>query len=297
MSVDPDGRGRSEYACGMRIISGELRHRKLLSPPDGASTRPIPDRVKESLFNLLRGHFEDAMVFDAFSGTGSIGLEAVSRGAKLVVMVEKDRKVAETLYKNAASLGVLPRVEIVTGDALGLGSLARCPRPLNLAFFDPPYDFVRDRAGYQRVRAQFAQVVQRLTPEGFACLRTPWPFKHQEEVEPTAADVLRAAELSEQADRPRRKPMKKRGRNFMREIEEMEVSGHAPDPFEVEIEDVDEEAEDRSAEQAETLLTPKAKFFDVDLSIHGAIGPETHEYGSTAVHIYMRDQSAASVGS
>lgn len=283
----------------MRIIAGELRHRKLLSPPENASTRPIPDRVKESLFNLLRGHFEDAMVFDAFAGTGSVGLEAVSRGARLVVMVEKDRRVAEILHRNASTLGVLDRVEVVTGDALGLGALARCPDPVNLVFFDPPYEMMRDRAMFRRIRTQFAGVVGKLAPGGFACLRTPWPFKHEEEVEPTAADVQKAAELAGgRSTRPRfasglderhsGRGFKKRGRNFLREIEEMEVSGHAPDPFEAEIEDQDETEEAQSA--AEALLKPKVKSFDVDLSIPGAIGPETHEYGSTAVHIYMRKQ-------
>ena len=56
----------------MRIIAGEFRHRKLISPPDATTTRPIPDRVKEALFNLLRGWTEDAVVLDVFAGTGAI---------------------------------------------------------------------------------------------------------------------------------------------------------------------------------------------------------------------------------
>src|SRR6185436_5598593 len=105
-------------------------------------------------FALLRGHCEGASVFDAFSGTGAIGLEAVSRGASRCVLVEKDRDAAAMLKANIESLGAADRCELVIGDALGAGAMARCPRPVHLAFFDPPYPLIRDPIGWKRVRAQ-----------------------------------------------------------------------------------------------------------------------------------------------
>src|ERR1044071_3842661 len=121
----------------MRIIAGEFRSRRVLTPPDDSTTRPIPDRVKVSLFGLLRGHCEGANVFDGFAGTGAIGLEAISRGAARCVFVEKDRDAAAMLRQNIDSLGAAERSELIIGDALGPGALARVPRPLTLAFLDP----------------------------------------------------------------------------------------------------------------------------------------------------------------
>ncbi len=157
----------------MRIIAGEFRRRLLKSPPDGEITRPIPDRVKESLFGLLRGHCEGANVFDGFAGTGAIGLEAVSRGAKHCVMVEQHPAIAKLLQQNVRTLGVEDRCEVVTGDALGPGALARAPRPLTLAFLDPPYPLVREELGFKRVMAQMAKLVELLTDDASRCSACP----------------------------------------------------------------------------------------------------------------------------
>lgn len=188
----------------MRITGGELKRRILDGPPDAAVSRPMPDRVKEAMCNILRGHFEGAAVFDAFAGVGTTGLEAVSRGAERVVMVEKDKRIASILKRNIEKFGVGDRCEVVTGDALGPGALARCPSPAHLAFFDPPYALMKDPARRDRVLAQVRAVIGRLDPEGFVVLRSPWPLR------------------------------------------------------------------------------------DADLTIEGARGPETHEYGSMALHFYMR---------
>ncbi|MFG0275570.1 MAG: RsmD family RNA methyltransferase [Phycisphaerales bacterium] len=171
----------------MRITGGELKRRLLEGPPDTAASRPMPDRVKEALCNILRGHFEDATVFDAFAGVGTMGLEAVSRGAARVVMVEKDKRVAAALRRNIDAFGVADRCEVVVGDALGAGALARCPSPVHLAFFDPPYVLMQDGARRRRVLAQVEQVVARLDPAGFAVVRTPWPLRGAELALPGAA--------------------------------------------------------------------------------------------------------------
>lgn len=173
----------------MRIIAGEFKSRKILSPPDDAPTRPIPDRVKESLFGLLRGHFEGASVMDVFAGTGSIGLEALSRGAAQVVFVERGRDVAATLRANIEMLGVQDRTRVVTGDALGPAALTACPRPVHLVFFDPPYDLLRTEIGRRRAFAQFAKLVALLDETGFAMLRTEWPFEEGEEQDRRAIDL------------------------------------------------------------------------------------------------------------
>lgn len=219
----------------MRIIAGEYRSRRLLSPPDDSPTRPIPDRVKESLFAMLRGHVEGAEVFDGFAGSGSFGLEALSRGAARCVFVERDRVVAALLKQNIELLEAGDRADVVVGDALGPGALARCPRPCPIIFLDPPYALIDDAAGWGRVRTQVQRLLECLSDDGFLLLRTPWPFTHAME------DGVPAA-----------------------------AGGHEPDTDDAE---------------SEPVKIPRSP---VDLGISGAVGPETHEYGSTAVHLYQR---------
>ncbi len=248
----------------MRIIAGEFRSRKLLTPKDDAVTRPIPDRVKESLFALLRGHCEGATVFDAFAGTGAIGLEAVSRGATQCVMVELDRGAADLLRRNVELLGAGDRCEVVVGDALGAGALARCPRPLKLAFFDPPYPLVRDAIGWKRVRGQVERVIDLLAGDGFAVVRTPWPFL-VESPDPERSETL-----------PARKKFRKKGGEKHWRYRGQEDQ----EPRETETETVDEPEPDSPAP---AVITAPG-----DLVFANATGPETHAYASMAVHLYMR---------
>src|SRR5262245_30436658 len=138
----------------MRIIAGEFRSRKLLTPRDDAVTRPIPDRVKESLFGLLRGHCEGARVFDGFAGTGALGLEAISRGAGRGVFAEKDRGAGDRLGGNLGAREGGAGCGLIVGAARGGGALPRAPRPLPFVFRDPPYPLVREPVGWARVKAQ-----------------------------------------------------------------------------------------------------------------------------------------------
>lgn len=247
----------------MRIIAGEFRSRRLLTPKDDSVTRPIPDRVKESLFGLLRGHCEGASVFDAFAGTGAIGLEAVSRGAARCVMVEKDRGAAELLQRNIDALGAGDRCELVIGDALGPGAMARCPRPVTLAFFDPPYPLIRDAIGWKRTRAQFEKVIECLDEQGFAILRTPWPFLIEE---PGPDQPV--------PERRFNKPRKPKGKHWRFREHEETAAGT-------------EEAEEIGEIAAESP-PPDIHRLVGDLSFAAATGPETHIYHSMAVHLYMR---------
>lgn len=267
----------------MRIIAGEFRHRVLEGPGDSEVTRPIPDRVKESLFALLRGHCEDAAVFDAFAGVGSIGLECLSRGAARVVMVEQDRRIADILRRNVEALGAADRCDVVTGDALGPGALARAPRPLHLAFFDPPYPLVQDPVGFMRVMAQAARAVAILDDTGFVVLRTPWPLVHTPGAVPT--------EPTASAPPPRRKKGPRGGwRQEMRRaalgMTPRARSKHAEEP----PDELDELCVDDPAGARSEPPAAKPAPVTPDLRLPGAVGPETHVYRGMAIHLYMRDR-------
>ncbi len=156
----------------------------------------MPDHVRESLFNLLRGHTEDQPVVDVFAGTGSVGLEALSRGASRCVFIERDRAVARTLRENISLLAVEDRAEVVTADAMGGAALAASPLPAHLIFFDPPYSLITNNDDRARTLAQFARFVARLDTDGYAVLRTPWPVvdEHRNRLDPdttlAVADAL-----------------------------------------------------------------------------------------------------------
>src|SRR5439155_5773768 len=90
----------------MRIIAGEFRGRLLLPPQGQQTTRPITDRAKQSLFDVLTPQLDGALVYDCFAGTGSLGLEALSRGAKLATFFEADRCAVARLHPNSASYNV-----------------------------------------------------------------------------------------------------------------------------------------------------------------------------------------------
>jgi len=126
----------------MRIIAGTCRGKKLTAPP-GVTTRPTSDRVKEALFSILtsRIDFTGIRVLDICAGTGSLGIEALSRGAGSCCFIESNISVKAILEKNIRDTGNLERSEILTMDAVkALQHLARCGRRFDLAFFDPPYD-------------------------------------------------------------------------------------------------------------------------------------------------------------
>ena len=100
----------------MRVIAGSAKGRRLESVP-GESTRPITDRVKESLFNILSPEIVGARVLDLFGGTGAVGIEALSRGAEHAVFVELDRHALRTIGHNLQATGLSERARVVRGDA------------------------------------------------------------------------------------------------------------------------------------------------------------------------------------
>lgn len=123
----------------MRIISGIYRGRRLKSPPKGAEIRPTLDRVKESLFNILQGKFEGATVLDLFCGTGSLGFEAMSRGAARTVFNDTDRDAVKLLRENLTALKAPEdSYKIYNYDFLtALRNIKN--EKFDIIFLDPPY--------------------------------------------------------------------------------------------------------------------------------------------------------------
>jgi 16S rRNA (guanine966-N2)-methyltransferase len=157
----------------LTIIAGEYRSRRLLSPPDERRSRPYLQRIKESVFNQLRGWFDGARVLDLFAGVGTMGLEAVSRGASAVVLVEQDRHIYEILRQNVEALGCGDRAETVRGDALAETALLRAPAPVDIVFLDPPYAMMEDEPSRGRVLAQAARCGSIMAERSFLVLRCP----------------------------------------------------------------------------------------------------------------------------
>ena len=100
---------------GLRVISGSARGRRLKMVP-GQGTRPIADRVKAALFNILGADVEGAVFLDLFAGTGGVGIEALSRGAARVVFVESDRAAAKIIVENLAHTGLAERAQVARAD-------------------------------------------------------------------------------------------------------------------------------------------------------------------------------------
>ncbi|MDD2897205.1 MAG: 16S rRNA (guanine(966)-N(2))-methyltransferase RsmD [Desulfuromonadaceae bacterium] len=125
----------------MRVISGICRGKKLFSPPD-LSTRPTSDRVKEALFNILcsRIDFSDIRVLDVCAGSGALGIEALSRGARYCCFIECNQSVMAILLKNIKVTNFQDRSETLLTDAVrALQGSPRSGTHYDLVFLDPPY--------------------------------------------------------------------------------------------------------------------------------------------------------------
>ena len=156
----------------MRIIAGEHKGRRLLGPK-GCGTRPITDRVKTALFSILGPAVEDAVVVDLFAGTGSIGLEALSRGARSCCFAERGRMALQRLRANIDLVGLGGRCRIWRGDVFAhlRGWLGELGGPVDLAFVDPPYDLVagpRWQAANEKI---FDPLAEKLAGQGLVVFR------------------------------------------------------------------------------------------------------------------------------
>ncbi len=307
----PDAFSLPPLPFPVRIIAGDFRRRTLISPR-GLTTRPIPDRVKESFYGMLGTRIKDAAVVDLFAGSGSIGLEALSRGAKSCLFVERDRGSADVLTQNIEMFKCQDRAKVAIGDALGLSIVARCPRPLDLVFFDPPYPMIRDQQGWDRVKAQASQLAALLADDGFLVIRTPWPFWHiVEEQTPVETltksgkrkvwktskrekrgDVLK--EIDQGRVDSRGSPLARRSETKAGRLRDDRRGAHRDDAHdddgpmgEADIES-DDQAMDGVKVHGENV---PPNHIAVDFNIAGARGPEMHRYGTTAIHWYMKAKS------
>jgi 16S rRNA (guanine(966)-N(2))-methyltransferase RsmD len=169
----------------VRIIAGEFRSRRIAAPP-GRATRPMLDRVREALFSSLQPRLADAVVLDLFAGSGSLGLEALSRGARHVRFVERAAPALATLRQNVDALAVRERVTIVADDALKAEAWGP---PADLVFLDPPYAVVEERL--PRLRAVVGELVRHLAPAGLVVLHTARGALARDDVRDLAARVRR----------------------------------------------------------------------------------------------------------
>jgi len=158
----------------MRIIAGKYRGRKI-SPPQGTdTTRPITDRLKQSLFDRLAAmHMLGGHVLDLFAGTGSLGLEALSRGADHCTFIEQKRPVRALLEQNLAALALSNQATVLPDNALKLGWINRLShRDIRVAYCDPPYWLMGDPPNVVRVTRLIDAIASVMEPQGLMVLRT-----------------------------------------------------------------------------------------------------------------------------
>ncbi|MBZ5492709.1 MAG: 16S rRNA (guanine(966)-N(2))-methyltransferase RsmD [Acidobacteriia bacterium] len=145
----------------MRVIAGKFKSRKLEAPA-GMHTRPTSDRLRETLFNVVAPMVADSVWLDLFAGSGAIGIEALSRGARSVYFVESASAAARTIRKNLHTLGINERAEVIERDtAVALRMLDSQAVTCDFVFLDPPYRKVGD---YEQVLGFLSQS-QLLAPE------------------------------------------------------------------------------------------------------------------------------------
>ncbi|HTS54256.1 MAG TPA: 16S rRNA (guanine(966)-N(2))-methyltransferase RsmD [Burkholderiales bacterium] len=156
----------------VRVIAGRWRSR-LLRFPDAPGLRPTPDRVRETLFNWLGQDLTGLICLDLFAGSGALGFEAASRGARQLVLLERDRRIVESLQGSARALQagtpVDGTVEVVRSDALEF--LAHDRRVYDVVFIDPPYAFWEQSP--QPLPALLSRAAERLRPGARVYLESP----------------------------------------------------------------------------------------------------------------------------
>lgn len=122
----------------MRVVAGAAKGRRLVSPP-AAVTRAATERIRESLFAILEPEIEGARVLDLFAGAGTLGIEALSRGAARATFVERDRRALAAIRTNLATTGLADRADVVASDVIAFLAAAPAERRYDLVFCDPPF--------------------------------------------------------------------------------------------------------------------------------------------------------------
>jgi 16S rRNA (guanine966-N2)-methyltransferase len=147
----------------VRIISGKFGGR-LIEAPDGTTTHPMSERVRGSLFNMLGETIKNAEVLDAFAGTGSLGLEALSRGAKHATFIERDRAASDILVKNISKLNANADATVLQMNVATF--ITKNPEKIyDVIFTDPPYNDMQ--------LSTVSRLVKILSPSGIMILSYP----------------------------------------------------------------------------------------------------------------------------
>ncbi len=149
----------------MRVISGQARGHKLKTP-EGMNTRPTTDKIKESLFNMISEDIYDSDFLDLFCGSGQIGIEALSRGAKSAVFVDKSHICKEITKSNLIFTKLINKAEVYKQDyALAISGLSEKGKKFDIIFIDPPYE-----GGFNESVLAKIYEADLLKPDGFIIL-------------------------------------------------------------------------------------------------------------------------------
>lgn len=175
----------------MRVIAGKFKSRQLRTLR-GNALRPTSDRLRETLFDILGDAVQDSVFVDLFAGTGAIGIEALSRGARRAIFVEHHGPAVKLIHENIKSLGIGAEAEIYPLDAMrGLEKLASQRMAIDFIFLDPPYAQTRE---YQKV-LEFIGSEEMLAPTGLVIA------EHAKKLElPLFAEVLERTRVVGQGD-------------------------------------------------------------------------------------------------
>lgn len=175
----------------MRVIAGRYRSRRLTAP-EGIATRPTSDRLRETLFNVVAADVPGSVWLDLFAGSGAIGIEALSRGARMVYFIESARRAAQSIRKNLASLQIEQGFELLERDAAtSLRQLDSQAVVCDFCFLDPPY---REMEDYEQTLGFLSQS-RLLSPESLVVA------EHDKHFDPGEIfGALRRARKLEQGD-------------------------------------------------------------------------------------------------
>ena len=163
----------------LRVIAGSARGRRLKSVP-GDTTRPITDRVKESLFNILGVDIQKAALLDLFAGTGAVGIEALSRGAQFVRFIDRNRLPVKTVRENLALTGLVAQAEVLQMDAFA-ALQADADRQFDYVYIAPP----QYKSMWKQALQMLDDNIQWLVEDGWAIVQI-----HPIELEPVTLKNL-----------------------------------------------------------------------------------------------------------
>jgi 16S rRNA (guanine966-N2)-methyltransferase len=175
----------------MRVIAGKFRSRRLKGP-GVLKLRPTSDRLRETLFNILGAAVEDSLFIDLYAGTGAIGIEAISRGAREVILVESHAKTARLIRENLSSLTMTTGAELMEMATIpALEKLTKRRIMADFIFLDPPYNDGRQHLDV----LEFLDSSHLIAPQGFVIV------EHQKKMDlPERLDRIERTRLVEQGD-------------------------------------------------------------------------------------------------